>query len=261
MSRRKQIGAKARFEIFKRDSFTCQYCGAEAPGAVLHVDHILPVAKGGDNKITNLITACSECNMGKGARKLNDDSAVARQKQQLNELNERREQLEMIQQWRTGLSDLAEQEVDIANSHWEELADGFSLNDLGQRQLSRLVKKHGAIAVMEAMDSSVDRNLEYSSDGSPTKESVEATFRNLESTLKYLALPDLEKKIRYINGIIRNRVRNFSWARQDELKSVLREFARIGGDLDTAESIAKVVDHHTIDDFFADMREEIAANA
>lgn len=67
---RKPIGKKARFEVFKRDAFTCQYCGAHPPDSVLHVDHIVPVALGGGNEVENLITACATCNLGKGATSL-----------------------------------------------------------------------------------------------------------------------------------------------------------------------------------------------
>jgi DNA-directed RNA polymerase subunit RPC12/RpoP len=70
--KRKSLSKKLRFEIFKRDSFTCQYCGATPPTVVLHVDHITPVADGGENDMDNLITACEGCNQGKGARSLND---------------------------------------------------------------------------------------------------------------------------------------------------------------------------------------------
>lgn len=67
---RKQISKKVRFEIFKRDGFACSYCGATPPGAMLHVDHINPVANGGGNESVNLVTACESCNQGKGARLL-----------------------------------------------------------------------------------------------------------------------------------------------------------------------------------------------
>jgi hypothetical protein len=70
MATRKSMSKKTRFEIFKRDGFTCQYCGAQPPDAVLVVDHINPVANGGDNDHLNLITSCEVCNQGKGARLL-----------------------------------------------------------------------------------------------------------------------------------------------------------------------------------------------
>ena len=62
---RKPLSKKIRFEVFKRDKFTCQYCGRMSPDVILEVDHIEPVAEGGDNEITNLITSCRDCNRGR----------------------------------------------------------------------------------------------------------------------------------------------------------------------------------------------------
>lgn len=68
--KRKAISKKLRFDVFKRDGFICQYCGSVPPKVILHVDHIHPVSKGGNNEIDNLVTSCSVCNLGKGARTL-----------------------------------------------------------------------------------------------------------------------------------------------------------------------------------------------
>jgi hypothetical protein len=68
---RKAISKKMRFEIFKRDNFTCQYCSAKPPNIPLEIDHILPVSKGGDNSKDNLITSCFDCNRGKSSNELN----------------------------------------------------------------------------------------------------------------------------------------------------------------------------------------------
>ena len=83
MMAREPIKKSVRFEVFKRDNFTCQYCGGKAPDVVLHVDHINPVAGGGDNDIMNLVTSCEPCNLGKGARELDDKSVIAKQRVQL----------------------------------------------------------------------------------------------------------------------------------------------------------------------------------
>ena len=59
---------KQRFEILKRDNFTCQYCGRSPrkdDGVVLQVDHIIPRSKSGNDSKENLITSCIECNLGK----------------------------------------------------------------------------------------------------------------------------------------------------------------------------------------------------
>lgn len=64
MAERKPVSKRLRFEIFKRDGFCCQYCGAKPP-SVLELDHIHPVSQGGNNSRDNLITACFDCNRGK----------------------------------------------------------------------------------------------------------------------------------------------------------------------------------------------------
>jgi HNH endonuclease len=71
------LSKKVRFGVFKRDSFTCQYCGAAAPNVQLHIDHITPVSDGGGDDPDNLVTACAACNFGKGARTLDDDELSA----------------------------------------------------------------------------------------------------------------------------------------------------------------------------------------
>lgn len=68
------LSKRVRFEIFKRDGFTCQYCGQRPPEVVLEVDHIHPQSKGGTDDMLNLITACSACNNGKRAELLSDRS-------------------------------------------------------------------------------------------------------------------------------------------------------------------------------------------
>jgi hypothetical protein len=67
MAKRKSISTRTRFEIFKRDEFTCQYCGSHPPQVVLHVDHVVAVANGGSNDMDNLVSSCSKCNLGKSA--------------------------------------------------------------------------------------------------------------------------------------------------------------------------------------------------
>jgi len=71
MAKRKSLSKKTRFEVFKRDGFVCGYCGSHPPSVVLEIDHIIPIASGGENVEENLITSCFDCNRGKGARSLN----------------------------------------------------------------------------------------------------------------------------------------------------------------------------------------------
>jgi 5-methylcytosine-specific restriction endonuclease McrA len=57
-----------RKEIFRRDHYTCQYCGNKAN--ILTIDHVLPKHLGGKFLWENLVTACSVCNHKKGGRTL-----------------------------------------------------------------------------------------------------------------------------------------------------------------------------------------------
>ena len=65
---RLQLKPKTKFDVLRRGNFSCVYCGRKAPDVQLHVDHVVPISCGGTNAIENLVSACSECNVGKGAR-------------------------------------------------------------------------------------------------------------------------------------------------------------------------------------------------
>lgn len=64
----RSINYRLRFIVMQRDKFRCQICGASpanTPGTILHIDHIIPCAKGGKATIDNLQTLCAKCNLGK----------------------------------------------------------------------------------------------------------------------------------------------------------------------------------------------------
>ena len=63
---RKQV-AFTRFNLFLRDSFCCQYCGAKGD---LTFDHVVPRAAGGVTSWENVVAACSPCNLRKGSKSL-----------------------------------------------------------------------------------------------------------------------------------------------------------------------------------------------
>jgi 5-methylcytosine-specific restriction endonuclease McrA len=56
----------SRKNIIRRDSFTCQYCGAKTQD--LTIDHIIPRSRGGADTWENLVAACHYCNNKKGNR-------------------------------------------------------------------------------------------------------------------------------------------------------------------------------------------------
>ncbi|QXT38624.1 HNH endonuclease [Gymnodinialimonas ceratoperidinii] len=59
--------AFTRFNLFLRDQFSCQYCGAKGD---LTFDHVVPRASGGVTSWENVVAACSRCNLRKGSKSL-----------------------------------------------------------------------------------------------------------------------------------------------------------------------------------------------
>jgi 5-methylcytosine-specific restriction endonuclease McrA len=58
----------SRVNIYGRDNYSCQYCGAQTPLIELTYDHVVPRAQGGKTTWTNIVTACETCNTRKGGR-------------------------------------------------------------------------------------------------------------------------------------------------------------------------------------------------
>ena len=77
--------AASRFPILNRDGFTCFYCGRSSykHGVELHIDHVVPVSRGGLDIASNLVTSCAECNLGKWSDEIFDLVPL------LEEINER----------------------------------------------------------------------------------------------------------------------------------------------------------------------------
>lgn len=207
-AKRTSLTKKLRFEVFKRDSFRCQYCGAAAPDVLLEVDHIHPVAEGGTNEILNLLTACQPCNAGKGKRTLGDHSILEKQRDQLTELNERREQLEMMIQWKAGLSEIKDTAVNSMADHWSKLVPGYSLTESGRQSLKKLSAQYGVDEIMDAMRIATDQYLEIR-EGKATHESVNQAWKKVAGVCRVRRTEQSKPYIRdllYVRGILRNRV-------------------------------------------------------
>ncbi len=72
------LSPKIRYEVLRRDGFTCQYCGRTADERELEIDHIVPYSKGGTNDLGNLQVSCRECNRGKRADNLIENDCDVR---------------------------------------------------------------------------------------------------------------------------------------------------------------------------------------
>lgn len=212
MSKRKNIPKKIRFEVFKRDKFTCQYCGAKAPDAVLHVDHIHPVSKGGTNDIMNLVTSCDSCNGGKSNVLISDSSAIDKQRAQLEALEERRQQIDMMVEWRKSLAGVEQNKLGALYDYAESYMPGFSLNENGRKDIRKLEKKYGLEEVMKAIETAAEKYIERGSDGNATKASALLYLRKMGGILYLRNASPIDKKLAYIKGIARNRFSFFDEA-------------------------------------------------
>lgn len=178
------------------------------PDLLLIVDHILPVAKGGKNGILNLVTACQPCNAGQSDRALDDHSMLAKQRDQLAELSECREQLEIMIRWKEGVCDLRDTAVERLAEHWSRPSRGYSLNELGCQQLRKLAGKYQVAEIMDAMVAATDQYLVLAN-GQPTKASVENASNKVGAIchIKHVA----EEKpyindLLYVRAMLRNRI-------------------------------------------------------
>lgn len=59
------VSKRTRFEVLRRDNYTCRYC--RATDQPLTIDHVTPLALGGTDEPSNLVTACRDCNAGKSS--------------------------------------------------------------------------------------------------------------------------------------------------------------------------------------------------
>jgi 5-methylcytosine-specific restriction endonuclease McrA len=60
--------AFTRFNVFLRDRFSCQYCDGRYRVEDLTFDHVVPRSRGGRTIWSNVVTACTDCNLAKGNR-------------------------------------------------------------------------------------------------------------------------------------------------------------------------------------------------
>lgn len=206
--KRVAIPKRTRFEVFKRDKFTCQYCGAKAPEVVLQCDHVRPVADGGENGILNLVTSCEACNGGKGAVLLSDSSAIDVQRLQIEALEERRQQLEMMLQWRDELQGMTVDAVDAVSTRMLDRT-GFMPNESGRSDIRKWLKKYSLAEVLAAADEAFDTYLQFE-DEHATSDSWNLAFRKIPgvaSVQKQASLRPYLRDLFYIQGIIRKRAR------------------------------------------------------
>jgi hypothetical protein len=155
MSERVGISKKQRFDVFKRDGFVCMYCGAHPPAVLLEADHIHPVADGGTNDIDNLVTACENCNRGKGAGLLSNVPQSLAEKAEM--VAEREAQLAAYYEILQGAKDRRDAEMwAIAQIFMERWAKTSMLRT-NLSSISMFLKRLDFFEVQEAMEIATDK--------------------------------------------------------------------------------------------------------
>lgn len=147
--KRKGISKKVRFEIFKRDGFSCQYCGATPPKVILHVDHIVAVAEGGGNEMDNLVTACEPCNLGKGARALHVAPVSLADK--AKQIQEAEAQLKGYQEIIAAKHERIRDEVYLIDELFHEFNPGYVMSESAKTSVMGFIEKIGYHEVERAM--------------------------------------------------------------------------------------------------------------
>ena len=235
--KRKAIGDKLRFEVFKRDQFKCQYCGKAAPDVILHVDHINPVSKGGDNEILNLVTSCMDCNLGKSDRLLSDNSILDKQRKMLEELDERRKQLQMMLEWRDELKDFDNEVAQSGADYFEQsIDDAAQVNEVGLKNINKWLKRFEVHELLQAID---DLNPVYTKDKTLD---AGAMFANIPKVANFNRKGDIEKSACYIRGILKNRI---SYVDYQKALAWLVDALESGVDEDELKDLAKSVKNWT----------------
>lgn len=172
-TKRRPIKLGVRFEIFKRDAFTCQYCGKRPPEALLEVDHIVPVSKGGGNEEGNLITSCAECNRGKSARPLGE-VVPSPSLDRAADIEERALQARAYAEALSLRNEATNVQIDLINSTWCDVFGGTEEGGVfrlprgiyfpKEKMLRVFLRKLPLERILEAIDITASR--------SPTREDV-----------------------------------------------------------------------------------------
>lgn len=219
MANRRPIGKKMRFEVFKRDKFTCQYCGRKAPDVVLEVDHIKPVSEGGANEMINLVTACFDCNRGKGKRELSDDATIITQQKQLEELSEKREQMKMLIDWKKELVNLDTIAVDEVCEYFSELIEGEgTISEHGRLTVKKWLKDFSLEEILDAIRIAVDKYYEFGN-----SQSAEEAFNKVGGICSIRKRQKNDPQLYYFNYVKKSLKNNFTYVNILALREYIYE--------------------------------------
>jgi hypothetical protein len=146
------VSVRIRFEIFKRDDFTCRYCGKRSPEVVLEIDHIVPVCEGGIDDPINLAVACWDCNRGKAGIPLSETMTGEDPHDRAILLLENERQLREYNEVLRAVNERVEVELEELCNYWKfytyiSLSEKAALRSALQRFPNQLILRAMFIAV------------------------------------------------------------------------------------------------------------------
>jgi hypothetical protein len=154
------VSTRTRFEVFKRDGFTCQYCGRHPPQVTLEADHVVPKIEGGGDEFENLVTACWECNRGKAGIPLDATAPMIDMEAQAEVIRERERQLRGYNEAKREQRERGKHDFDEAWNYWFDMWGATTLPKWHcpwESSLKKYIEKLGVEEVKNAIDVTRDR--------------------------------------------------------------------------------------------------------
>jgi len=181
------ISPSTRFEVLKRDNFTCQYCGEKAPDMKVHVDHLIPKSKGGNDSLSNLVTACGPCNVGKASRLLPPEIVLEKRKKQafLNRQIEYHRQAKLSEKQKD-----EENAIDV----WKHYAKDVRFSE---DIIKDTLRRYSFDTCMDGMQLAVNLYFEYQQDHpkEATPESIQLALSKLRIMCHEIELQNLDNSL------------------------------------------------------------------
>lgn len=202
--------------ILERDEFTCTECGQQVPKVLLYIDKILSPeteeAFAGQPEEDKYTCLCESCY--KQAHGHLQVKAATR-------TTERRQQLEMMVEWRRENRSLASD----ANAYLIDYINGkiepYSLTKQGAQNVRKAIRKSNFTTALDAIDETFDHYVTYDKGEDINKASVDEFLSKIGGYLYINSLPPVEKEMYHILNSCKSR---FRWWDQQTAKGLVLNY-------------------------------------
>jgi hypothetical protein len=195
----------------------------------LEIEHIIPVKKGGTNDITNLLTSCKECNIGKSATLLDDYTLIENQYREIINQNKNIRKVKKMHMLKLFYDRNKEIECKVFE---EELLRmyGIKLDENGRNKIKKIIRSYGILQIFETLDSLYIRDIN-------DDKNFDLLLKQIKYDLKIKQKPYL-KDLFYIRKILINKFNINSYIEKNELYKFIEAKLLDNYDKDTLISCA-----------------------